>query len=175
MIFEPSLYIYQSPVGSDYIRDLYKITTELGSQRRYKKIEKSSDVPTILLYASPWDEVKLYDIVNSHEKLSDLDAFLYNLYKLMRSGTKISEQPYNVRIKRHVTPVYVNELYNQFRMYKKKGIDIQGIVMDNVEIEERCGETLQQQLLCFIQWAGIPVVVKQEVKYGEEKNLVEYK
>ena len=41
MIFEPALYIYQSPVGSDYIRDLYEITTELGSQRRDKKIEKS--------------------------------------------------------------------------------------------------------------------------------------
>ena len=155
MIFESSLYIYQSPVGSDYIRDLYEITTELGSQRRDKKIEESSDVPIILVYASPWDEVKLYEIVNSHEKLS--------------------EQPYNVRIKRHVTPVYVNELYNQFRMYKKKGIDIQGIVMDNVEIEEHCGETLHQQLLCFTHWAGIPVVVKQEVRYGEEKNLVEYK
>lgn len=155
MIFEPALYIYQSPVGSDYIRDLYEITAELGFQRRDKKNEKSSDVPTILFYASPWDEVKLYDIMNSHEKLS--------------------EQPYNVRIKRHVTPVYVDELYNQFRMYKKKGVNIQGIVMDDVVIEERCGETLQHQLLCFIQWAGIPVVVKQEVKYGEEKNLVEYK
>lgn len=93
----------------------------------------------------------------------------------MNSHEKLSEQPYNVRIKRHVTPVYVDELYNQFRMYKKKGVNIQGIVMDDVVIEERCGETLQHQLLCFIQWAGIPVVVKQEVKYGEEKNLVEYK
>lgn len=37
MIFEPVLYIYQSPVGSDYIRDLYEITTELGSQQRDKK------------------------------------------------------------------------------------------------------------------------------------------
>lgn len=49
MIFEPALYIYQSPVGSDYIQDLYEITRELGSQRRDKK---SRRVPTSRQFSS---------------------------------------------------------------------------------------------------------------------------
>ena len=167
----PSLYIYQFPVGSDYIMDLYDITTNIGIQR-IKKVEKDDALPIILFYASPWDEDKLYKIANSRQTVSDVDALLFRMAK---SRNRTFGQPYNVCIKRHTTPVYVNELYNQFRMYKKKGLDIQGIVMDNVEIEEQCGASLHQQLLCFTHWAGIPVVVKQEVKYGEEKKLLEFK